>query len=53
MIGARTGEENRDKVAHCHPDLVLIDLGLPGIDGVEMIREVRGWSEIPMLVLSA
>ena len=53
VAGARTGEEGLDKVAHLHPDLVLVDLGLPGIDGVEVIRGVRGWSEVPILVLSA
>ena len=53
VAGARTGEEGLDKVAHWHPDLVLVDLGLPGIDGVEVIRGIRGWSEVPILVLSA
>ncbi len=53
VMGARTGEEGLDHVAHWHPDVVLVDLGLPGIDGVEVIRGVRGWSEVPILVLSA
>jgi len=53
VTGARSGEEGLDRVAHWHPDLVLVDLGLPGIDGVEVIRGVRGWSEVPILVLSA
>ncbi len=51
--GARTGEEGLDRVAHWHPDVVLLDLGLPGIDGVEVIRGIRGWSEVPIVVLSA
>ena len=42
VTGARTGEEGLDRVAHWHPDLVLVDLGLPGIDGVEVIRGIRG-----------
>ena len=50
---ARTGEEGLDRVAHWHPDVVLLDLGLPGIDGVEVIRGIRGWSEVPIVVLSA
>ena len=53
VAGARTGEDGLDKVAHWHPDLVLVDLGLPGIDGIEVIRGVRGWSKVPILVLSA
>jgi len=53
VVGARTGEDGLDKVAHWHPDLVLVDLGLPGIDGIEVIRGVRGWSKVPILVLSA
>lgn len=53
VVGARTGEEGLDRVAHRHPDVVLLDLGLPGIDGVEVIRGIRGWSSIPIIVLSA
>jgi two-component system KDP operon response regulator KdpE len=35
------------------PDLVVLDLGLPDGDGVDLIRELRGWSQIPVIVLSA
>lgn len=41
------------KVAAQHPpDLVILDLGLPDLDGVEVIRGLRGWTEAPILVLS-
>ena len=53
IAAASSGEEGLDKVAHWHPDVVLLDLGLPGIDGIEVIRGVRGWSEVPIIVLSA
>jgi two-component system KDP operon response regulator KdpE len=39
--------------ARHHPDLVLLDLGLPGIDGTEVIEGLRGWSSAPIVVLSA
>ena len=35
------------------PDLLVLDLGLPGGDGVDLIRDVRGWSSVPIIVLSA
>ena len=53
VLVARTGEECLDLVTHRHPDVVLLDLGLPGIDGLEVIRGVRGWSSVPIIVLSA
>ena len=53
VVGARSGEEGLDRAAHRHPDVVLLDLGLPGIDGVEVIRGIRGWSSVPIIVLSA
>jgi two-component system, OmpR family, KDP operon response regulator KdpE len=53
VAAARSGEEGLDRAAHWHPDVVLLDLGLPGTDGVEVIRGIRGWSQVPILVLSA
>jgi len=50
---ANTGEEALDAAAHHHPDVILLDLGLPGIDGVDVIRGLRGWSQVPVIVLSA
>ncbi|MFC4530302.1 response regulator [Sphaerisporangium dianthi] len=40
------------EAAHFHPDLVLLDLGLPDIDGVEVIQGLRGWTRVPIVVLS-
>ena len=53
VVVARTGEEGLDLAAHRHPDVVLLDLGLPGIDGVDVVRGIRGWSSVPIIVLSA
>ncbi len=50
---ASTGEAALDAVADGRADLVLLDLGLPGLDGVEVIQGLRGWSSIPIVVLSA
>jgi two-component system, OmpR family, KDP operon response regulator KdpE len=47
-----TGEEGVVAVAELAPDLVLLDLGLPDLDGTEVIRRVRGFSEVPIIVLS-
>src|SRR6202790_5394847 len=50
---AATGESALDLAARRHPDLVILDLGLPGMDGIEVVRGLRGWSTVPILVLSA
>jgi two-component system KDP operon response regulator KdpE len=49
---AGTGEEALTLAASHHPDLVLLDIGLPGIDGVEVVRGLRGWSTVPIIMLS-
>jgi two-component system KDP operon response regulator KdpE len=50
---AATGEEALDVAARRHPDLVLLDLGLPGIGGIEVLQGLRGWTAVPIIVLSA
>jgi two-component system KDP operon response regulator KdpE len=49
---AATGEEALIEAANRRPDAVILDLGLPGVDGVEVIRGLRGWSGMPIIVLS-
>jgi len=49
---AATGEAALTIAARKHPDLVILDLGLPGIDGVEVIQGLRGWTSVPIIVLS-
>jgi two-component system KDP operon response regulator KdpE len=47
------GETALDLATKNRPDVVILDLGLPGIDGVEVIRGLRAWSTVPIIVLSA
>ena len=49
---AGTGEDALKRAADQRPDAVILDLGLPGIDGVEVIRGLRGWTKVPIIVLS-
>ncbi len=53
LIESTTGADGVAQAAMRHPDLVILDLGLPDIDGLEVTRRVREWSEVPILVLSA
>jgi two-component system KDP operon response regulator KdpE len=49
---APTGEDALRLAAERHPDVVVLDLGLPGIDGIEVVAGLRGWTTIPIIVLS-
>ena len=50
---APTGEEAIMQAASHNPDVILLDLGLPDMEGVEVIEKVRGWSNVPIIVISA
>ena len=50
---AETGEQALQLAARHHPDVVLLDLGLPGMDGLAVIDGLRGWTQVPIVVLSA
>lgn len=49
---AATGEEALLVAAERHPDVVILDIGLPGIDGIEVVRGLRGWTTVPIIILS-
>ncbi|MGA9595451.1 MAG: response regulator [Acidimicrobiia bacterium] len=49
---AATGEDALRMAADHRPDAVILDLGLPGIDGIDVIRGLRGWTNLPIIVLS-
>lgn len=53
VISAATGREARREAANRAPDLVVLDLGLPDQDGKEVIAELRSFSQVPIIILSA
>ncbi len=52
VFTAYSGEEALEAVAHYRPDVMVLDLGLPGMSGLEVCREVRKQSNLPIIVLS-
>lgn len=52
VIVARTGQDGLATAAAARPDVVLLDLRLPDLDGIEVIRRLRTWSDVPILLLS-
>lgn len=53
FLTAETGEGAVMETASHNPDIILLDLGLPDIDGVDVIRRIRSWSDVPIIVISA
>ena len=52
-IEAATARQGLDELARGKADLVILDLGLPDMNGIEFIRDMRSWSAVPILILSA
>ncbi|HEX7025624.1 MAG TPA: response regulator transcription factor [Gammaproteobacteria bacterium] len=52
VLQATTGREGLEQIALATPDLVVLDLGLPDMDGLQLLQQLRDWSQIPVLVLS-
>ena len=53
LFEAATGQEGLVEAATRQPDLIILDLGLPDMDGFEVIRQLREWTAIPIIILSA
>lgn len=53
VFEAENGTQGLIETSTRQPDLIIIDLGLPDIEGKEVIKQIRGWSAVPILVLSA
>jgi two-component system KDP operon response regulator KdpE len=52
VVTAGTGRGALDAASDAHPDLVILDLGLPDMDGVDVIRSLRKWTKVPIVILS-
>lgn len=53
LVGALTGREGLDLLPHCRPDIIILDLMLPEIDGFDVLRSIRSSSDIPVIMLTA
>lgn len=53
VFEAETGKQGLTEAATRKPDLIILDLGLPDMDGVEVVKGVRSWSAVPVIILSA
>ena len=53
ITSAYTGKEGLNLASADLPDIILLDLGLPDIDGCQVLKQMRDWSDIPIIVISA
>ncbi len=52
VVEAATGREGITEAAQCRPEVILLDLGLPDMEGVVVLKRIREWSRVPVVVLS-
>jgi Response regulators consisting of a CheY-like receiver domain and a winged-helix DNA-binding domain len=53
VVKAKKGSEAVSMTASYCPDLILLDLGLPDMDGLDVLKQIRGWSDVPVIVVTA
>lgn len=52
VIDAATGQEGLVQAAQCRPNVIVLDLGLPDLDGITVLKRLREWSRVPIIILS-
>jgi two-component system, OmpR family, KDP operon response regulator KdpE len=52
IIEASGGKEGIEQAAMSHPDLIILDLGLPDLDGLKVLKSIREWSQVPIIILT-
>jgi len=52
IIEASGGKEGIEQAAMSHPDLIILDLGLPDMDGLKVLKSIREWSQVPIIILT-
>jgi two-component system, OmpR family, KDP operon response regulator KdpE len=52
VLEADTGRIGLEEAARCHPDAIILDLGLPDLSGLEVLKQLREWTKVPVLVLT-
>jgi two-component system KDP operon response regulator KdpE len=52
VIDAATGKDGMLQAAHCRPEVILLDLGLPDMDGIDVLKRLREWTQLPVVVLT-
>ncbi|NTU84365.1 MAG: response regulator [Chloroflexales bacterium] len=53
LLEASAGQEGLEQAAQLHPDCIILDLGLPDMDGLEVLSRLRSWSVVPVVILTA
>jgi two-component system KDP operon response regulator KdpE len=52
VVDAATGQDGLVQAAQCRPQVIVLDLGLPDLDGVSVLKRLREWSRVPVIILS-